>query len=79
MVYRQPLNSSLNSRAPQAARVWNYNQQIVTFLYTAIECHKLVLSSASSYFSQLLSAHSSNMIDVTLLPENVLTTAVAFM
>ena len=48
---------------------------------TSIECHKLVLSSASSYFSQLLcdSEHSINIIDVTPLPEHILRTVVAFM
>ena len=48
---------------------------------TSIECHKLVLSSASSYFSQLLcdSEHNTNIIDVTPLPENILRTVVAFM
>ena len=44
-------------------------------------CHKLVLSSASSYFSQLLcdSEHSINIIDVTPLPEHILRTVLAFM
>ena len=48
---------------------------------TSIECHKLVLSSASSYFSHLLcdSEHNSNTIDVTPLPEHILRTVVAFM
>ena len=48
---------------------------------TSIECHKLVLSSASSYFSQLLcdSEHNTNIIDVTPLPEHILKTLVAFM
>ena len=48
---------------------------------TSIECHKLVLSSASPYFSQLLcdSEHNANIIDVTPLPEHILRTAVAFM
>ena len=48
---------------------------------TGIECHKLVLSSASSYFSQLLcdSEHNTNMINVTPLPEHILRTVVAFM
>ena len=47
----------------------------------SIECHKLVLSSASSYFSQLLcdSEHNTNIIDVTPLPEHILRTVVAFM
>ena len=48
---------------------------------TSIECHKLVLSSASSYFSQLLcdSEHTTNILDVTPLPEHILRTVVAFM
>ena len=48
---------------------------------TSIECHKLVLSSASSYFSQLLcdSEHKTDTIDVTPLPEHILRTVVAFM
>ena len=48
---------------------------------TSIECHKLVLSSASSYFSHLLSGseHNINIIDVTPLPEHILRTVVAFM
>ena len=48
---------------------------------TSIECHKIVLSSASSYFSQLLcdSEHNTNIIDVTPLPEHILKTVVAFM
>ena len=48
---------------------------------TSIECHKLVLSSASSYFSQLLcdSEQNTNIIDVTPLPEHILRTVVAFM
>ena len=48
---------------------------------TSIECHKLVLSSASSCFSQLLcdSEHNTNIVDVTPLPEHILRTVVAFM
>ena len=48
---------------------------------TSIKCHKLVLSSASSYFSELLcnSEHNTNIIDVTPLPEHILRTIVAFM
>ena len=48
---------------------------------TSIECHKIVLSSASSYFSELLcdSEHNTNIIDVTPLPEHILKTLVAFM
>ena len=44
---------------------------------TSIECHKLVLSSASPYFSKLLCY--ADYIDVTPLPEHILRTAVAFM
>ena len=48
---------------------------------TSIECHKLVLSSASTYFSQLFcdSDYSTDIIDVTPLPEHILRTVVAFM
>ena len=48
---------------------------------TSIDCHKLVLTSASSYFNQLLfdSEHKTNSIDVTPLPEHILRTVVAFM
>ena len=48
---------------------------------TSIECHKLVLSSTSSYFSEILcdSEHNTNIIDVTPLPEHILRTVVAFM
>ena len=50
---------------------------------TSIECHKRVLSSASSYFSDLLcdSEHNTNIIDVTPPPEHtcILRTVVAFM
>ena len=48
---------------------------------TSIECHKLVLSSASSYFSQLLgdSEHTTNIINVTPLSVHTLRTVVAFM
>ena len=47
----------------------------------SIACHKLVLSSVSSYFSQLLcdSDHNINIIDVTPLPEHILRTVVAYM
>ena len=47
----------------------------------SIECHKLVLSSASTYFSELLcdSEHNTYIIDVTPLPEHILRTVVAFM
>ena len=48
---------------------------------TSIHCHKSVLSSASTYLSQLLcdSEHNTNIIDVTPLPEHILRTVVAFM
>ena len=48
---------------------------------TSIDCHKLVLTSASSYFNQLLfdSEHKTNSIDVTPLPEHILRIVVAFM
>ena len=67
--------------------LWQHQQKIefcdftLTTNNTSIECHKLVLSSASSYFSQLLcdSEHNTNIIDVTPLPEHVLRTVVAFM
>ena len=67
--------------------LWQHQQKnefcdfTLTTNNTSIECHKLVLSSASSYFSQLLcdSEHGSNIIDVTPLPEYTLRTVVAFM
>ena len=67
--------------------LWQHQQKnefcdfTLTTNSTSIECHKLVLSSASSYFSQLLcnSEHGSNIIDVTPLPEHILRTIVAFM
>ena len=67
--------------------LWQHQQKnefcdfILTTNNTSIECHKLVLSSASSYFSQLLcdSEHNTNIIDVTPLPEHILRTVVAFM
>ena len=48
---------------------------------TSIDCHKLVLTSASSYISQLLrdSEHKITCIDVTPLPDHILRTVVAFM
>ena len=47
----------------------------------SIECHKLVLASASSYFSQVFcdSEHQINIIDVTPVPLHILRTVVAFM
>ena len=67
--------------------VWQHQQKnefcdfTLTTNNTSIECHKLVLSSASSYFSQLLcsSEHNTNILDVTPLPEHILKTLVAFM
>ena len=67
--------------------LWQHQQKnefcdfTLTTNNTSIECHKLVLSSASSYFSQLLcdSEHNTNIIDVTPLPEHILGTVVAFM
>ena len=67
--------------------LWQHQQKnefcdfTLTTNNTSIECHKLVLSSASSYFSQLLcdSEHNINIIDVTPLPEHILKTVVAFM
>ena len=48
---------------------------------TSIECHKLVLSSASSYFSQLLcdSEYNTIVIDVTLMASHILRTVADFM
>ena len=48
---------------------------------TSIECHKLVLSSASSYFNQLflIPEQNINIVDVTPLPLHILETVVAFM
>ena len=67
--------------------LWQHQQKnefcdfTLTTNNTSIECHKLVLSSASSYFSQLLcdSEHNTNIIDVTPLPEHIMRTVVAFM
>ena len=67
--------------------LWQHQQKkefcdfTLTTNNTSIRCHKLVLSSASSYFSQLLcdSEHNINIIDVTPLPEHILRTVVAFM
>ena len=48
---------------------------------SSIECHKVVLSSASSYFTELFRGpkQNINIFDVTPLPLNVLKTVVAFM
>ena len=67
--------------------LWQHQQKnefcdfTLTTNNTSIECHKLVLSSASSYFSEILcdSEHNTNIIDVTPLPEHILRTVVAFM
>ena len=67
--------------------LWQHQQKTefcdftLTTNNTSIECHKLVLSSASSYFNQLLcgSDQNINIIDVTPLPEHILRTVVAFM
>ena len=67
--------------------LWQHQQKnefcdfTLTTNNTSIECHKIVLSSASSYFSQLLcdSEQNTNIIDVTPLPEHILRTVVAFM
>ena len=67
--------------------LWQHQQKnefcdfTLTTNNTSIECHKLVLSSASSYFSQLLcdSEQNTNIIDVTPLPEHIMRTVVAFM
>ena len=67
--------------------LWQHQQKnefcdfTLTTNNTSIECHKLVLSSASSYFFQLLcnSEHNTNIIDVTPLPEHILRIVVAFM
>ena len=67
--------------------LWQHQQKnefcdfTLTTNNSSIECHKLVLSSASSYFNQLLcdSEHNTNIIDVTPLPEHILRTVVAFM
>ena len=67
--------------------LWQHQQKnefcdfTLTTNNTSIECHKLVLSSASAYFSQLLcnSENNTNIIDVTPLPEHILRTVVAFM
>ena len=67
--------------------LWQHQQKkefcdiTLTTNNTSIGCHKLVLSSASSYFSQLLcdSEHNTSTIDVTPQPEHILRTVVAFM
>ena len=67
--------------------LWQHQQKkefcdiTLTTNNTSIGCHKLVLSSASSYFSQLLcdSEHNTSTIDATPQPEHILRTVVAFM
>ena len=67
--------------------LWQHQQKnelcdfTLTTNNTAIRCHTLVLSSASSYFSQLLnhSEHNTTVIDVTPLPGHILRTVAAFM
>ena len=67
--------------------LWQHQQRnefcdfTLTTNNTSIDCHKLVLSSASSYFSHLLCDFEQNtsVIDVTPLPEHILRTVVAFM
>ena len=67
--------------------LWQHQQKnefcdfTLTTNNTAIRCHKLVLSSASSYFSQLLcdSEQNTDTVDVTPLPEHILRTVVALM
>ena len=67
--------------------LWQHqqNKEFCDFTLTtnnsSIECHKVVLSSASSYFTQLLRDPKQNIdnIDVTPLPAYVLKTVVAFM
>ena len=69
------------------SNLWQHQQknQLCDFTFTtnkaSIKCHKLVLASASSYFSQTFcnSKYRFNIIDVSPLPEHVLRTAVAFM
>ena len=65
--------------------LWQHRQKkqfcdfTITTNNTSIECHKLVLSSASSYFYELFCDHEQNSIDVTPLPERILRTVVDFM
>ena len=67
--------------------LWQHQQKkefcdfTLTTNNSSIECHKLVLSSASSYFNQLfrIPEQNINIIDVSPLPEHVLKTVVAFM
>ena len=67
--------------------LWQHQQKkkfcdfTLTTNNASIECHKLVLASASSYFSRTFcdSNNAINIIDVSPLPEHILKTAVAFM
>ena len=68
--------------------LWQHKQKnefcdfTLTTNNTSIECHKVVLSSASSYFKQLFSYfhyQNINIIDVSPLPMHILKTVVAFM
>ena len=67
--------------------LWQHQQKndfcdfTLTTNNTSIECHKLVLSSASSYFAKFLcdSENHTDILDVTPLPEHILRTVVAFM
>ena len=68
-------------------KLWQHQQRnefcdfTLTTNNSSIECHKLVLSSASSFFTQLFRVpeQNINIIDVTPLPLNILKTVVAFM
>ena len=84
-----PMDRTTNTEQLQRFinNLWQHQQKnefcdfTLTTNNTSIEWHKLVLSSASSYFSQLLfdSEHNTNIVDVTPLPEHILRTVVAFM
>ena len=67
--------------------LWQHQQKkefcdfTLTTNNTSMECHKLVLSSASSYFKQLFCGpdQNINIIDISPLPSHILRTVVAFM
>ena len=67
--------------------LWKHQQKkefcdfTLTTNNSSIACHKVVLSSASSYFTQLFGGpkQNINIFDVTPLPVHVLKTVVAFM
>ena len=67
--------------------LWQHQQKkefcdfTLTTNNSSMECHKVVLSSASSYFTELFRVPKQNInnIDVTPLPAYVLKTVVAFM